>query len=162
MAEIVEGKKAPLFSAPGSDGNTYKLSDLLGEKGLILYFYPRDSTPGCTTEACDFRDNAVEIKKMGYNIVGISRDNLKSHQKFVEKQSLNFLLLSDDSGDICERYGVWQEKQFMGKKSMGIVRSTFILDETAKIKKIFTNVKVKGHIPAIIEELKSIKMEKKQ
>lgn len=161
MAEIAVGKKAPSFKAVGSDGNTYSLVDLVKEKGLVLYFYPRDNTPGCTTEACDFRDNFEAIQKLGYNTVGVSKDNLKSHQKFIEKQSLNFLLLTDDTGELCEKFGVWQEKQFMGKKSMGIVRSTFIIDESLKILKIYSNVKVKGHVPAIIEDLKLMNKEKK-
>jgi len=157
MAEIAEGKKAPSFSAVANDGKSYKLSDLLGSKGLILYFYPKDSTPGCTTEACDFRDNRDGIKKLGFNIVGISKDNTKSHQKFIEKQSLNFLLLTDETGEICEKYGVWQEKQFMGKKSMGIVRSTFVIDTEMKIAKIYSGVKVKNHVETIIEDLKNKK-----
>lgn len=157
MAEIAEGKKAPSFSAVANDGKTYKLSELMGSKGLVLYFYPKDSTPGCTTEACDFRDNRDTLKKMGYNIVGISKDNQKSHQKFVEKQSLNFLLLSDDSGEICDKFGVWQEKQFMGKKSMGIVRSTFVIDTEQKFIKVYPSVKVKSHVDSIIEDLKNKK-----
>ena len=155
MSEIVEGKKAPTFSATNTEGKKVKLSELLGENGLVLYFYPKDSTPGCTTEACDFRDNQANLKKLGYSVVGISKDNTKSHQKFVEKQSINFELLSDETGEICEKYGVWQEKQFMGKKFLGIVRSTFIIDANLKIQKIYTSVKVKGHVDQIIMILRA-------
>ena len=157
MSEIVEGKKAPTFSATNTEGKKVKLSELLGENGVVLYFYPKDSTPGCTTEACDFRDNQANLKKLGYSVVGISKDNTKSHQKFVEKQSINFELLSDETGEICEKYGVWQEKQFMGKKFLGIVRSTFIIDANLKIQKIYTSVKVKGHVDQIINDIKSVK-----
>ena len=155
MSELSEGKKAPTFSALADEGKKLKLNELSGSKGLILYFYPRDNTPGCTTEACDFRDNLEKFKKEGYNVVGISKDSEKSHKKFIENQSLNFELLSDESGEICEKYGVWQEKKFMGKKSMGIVRSTFIIDADLKIKKIYSNVKVKGHVEQILSDLKN-------
>jgi peroxiredoxin Q/BCP len=157
MSELVEGKKAPTFSATNAEGKKVKLSELVGENGLVLYFYPKDSTPGCTTEACDFRDNQANLKKLGFSVVGISKDNTKSHQKFVEKQSLNFELLSDETGEICEKYGVWQEKQFMGKKFLGIVRSTFLLDADLKIQKIYKSVKVKGHVDQIINDIKSMK-----
>ncbi len=155
MSELVEGKKAPSFTAVDSTGKKVKLSDLVGDKGLVLYFYPKDSTPGCTTEACDFRDHHSNLKKLGYSVVGISKDNTKSHQKFIEKQTLNFDLLSDESGEICEKYGVWQEKQFMGKKFLGIVRTTFLMDANLKIQKIYSPVKVKGHVEQILNDIKN-------
>jgi thioredoxin-dependent peroxiredoxin len=155
MSELAEGKKAPPFTAVDSEGKKVKLSDLVGEKGLVLYFYPKDSTPGCTTEACDFRDHQANLKKLGYSVVGISKDSTKSHQKFIEKQSLNFDLLTDESGEICEKYGVWQEKQFMGKKFLGIVRSTFLMDASLKIQKIYSPVKVKGHVEQIMNDIKN-------
>ncbi|MCC5813751.1 MAG: thioredoxin-dependent thiol peroxidase [Leptospira sp.] len=150
------GKKAPTFNAKNTNGEKTKLSDLMGKKGLVLYFYPRDSTPGCTTEACDFRDNLARLTKLGFGVVGISKDDTKSHQKFTEKQSLNFPLISDETGEICESYGVWQEKQFMGKKHMGIVRTTFLLDASLKVLKVYEKVKVAGHVDAIMEDIKNL------
>lgn len=153
MSEIEEGKKAPSFTGINEKGEKRKLQDLLGEKGLILYFYPKDNTPGCTQEACDFRDNLSELKNLGFNVVGVSKDSEKSHQKFIEKQNLNFELLSDVNGEICEKYGVWQEKTFMGKKSMGIVRTTFIIGKDLKILKIYPKVSVKGHVEQIKKDI---------
>ncbi|GBF50956.1 peroxiredoxin [Leptospira ryugenii] len=157
MAEIALGKKAPTFTAKNAQGESVKLADLVGKEGLVLYFYPRDMTPGCTTEACDFRDNFQRLKKLGYNVIGISKDTTKSHQKFIEKEGLNFDLISDETGEICEKYGVWREKTFMGKKAMGIVRSTFLLDSSLKIKKIYDSVKVKGHVEEIIKDIQELK-----
>lgn len=147
------GKKAPTFTAKNAHGEKVNLSDLIGPKGLVLYFYPRDSTPGCTTEACDFRDNLARLKKLGYNVAGVSKDSPMSHQKFTDKQGLNFTLVSDETGEICESYGVWQEKSFMGKKAMGIVRTTFVVDEKGKLAKIYEKVKVKGHVDQILSDL---------
>jgi peroxiredoxin Q/BCP len=154
MAEISVGKKVPSFTAITTDGKKVKLDDLMGKKGMVLYFYPKDNTPGCTTEACDFRDNFSAIKKLGYSVVGVSKDDLKSHKKFIEKQNLNFELLSDFETDISEKFGVWQEKQMMGRKYMGIVRSTFLIGKDSKIKKIYSNVKVAGHVEQIIKDIK--------
>lgn len=156
MSYPSEGKKAPAFTAKNTNGENTKLADLVGKNGLVLYFYPRDSTPGCTTEACDFRDNLARLQKLGYKVVGISRDDTKSHQKFTEKQGLNFPLISDEDGTICEKYGVWQEKQFMGKKHMGIVRTTFLLDSSLKVLKVYEKVKVAGHVDAIMEDIKKL------
>lgn len=153
MNEIKEGKKAPKFTAVNQKGEKRKLEDLFGEKGLVLYFYPKDNTPGCTQEACDFRDNLNEIKKLGFNVVGVSRDTEKSHQKFIEKQGLNFELLSDTSSEICEKYGVLQEKICMGKKSIGIVRTTFLIGSDSKILKIYPKVSVKGHVEQIKKDI---------
>ena len=123
---------------------------------LTYYFYPRDSTPGCTTEACDFRDNLNRLGKLGINVVGISKDDPKSHQKFTDKQSINFPLISDETGEICESYGVWQEKVFMGRKGLGIVRTTFLLDSSLKVLKVYEKVKVKGHVDEILNDLKEL------
>ncbi len=150
------GKKAPSFTAKNTQATKVKLSDLVGKKGLILYFYPRDSTPGCTTEACDFRDNFARLQKLGVNIIGISKDDPKSHQKFTDKQSINFPLISDETGEICESYGVWQEKVFMGRKGMGIVRTTFLLDSGLKVLKVYEKVKVKGHVDEILNDLNEL------
>lgn len=154
MLEV--GKKAPNFKSVNQNGEAVKLADLVGKNGIVVYFYPKDMTPGCTTEACDFRDNFARLKKLGYNVVGISKDNPKSHTKFIEKQELNFDLISDESGEICESFGVWREKVFMGRKGMGIVRSTFLLDSSLKIKKIYDSVKVKGHVDEIIKDIQEI------
>lgn len=156
MGTLIEGKKAPTFTAKNTKDETVKLADLVGKEGIVLYFYPRDMTPGCTTEACDFRDNFARLKKLGYNVIGISKDTPKSHTKFTEKEKLNFDLISDESGEICEKYGVWREKVFMGRKGMGIVRSTFLLDSSLKIKKIYDSVKVKGHVEEIIKDIQEL------
>lgn len=156
MSELIEGKKAPSFTGINTEGVKRKVSELVGEKGLVLYFYPKDSTPGCTIEACDFRDNFTNLKKLGFNVVGISKDSEKSHKKFTEKQGLNFELIADVSGEICEKYGVWQEKVFMGRKGMGIVRTTFLLDANLKILKVYPKVKVAGHVAQIINDIKEL------
>jgi thioredoxin-dependent peroxiredoxin len=156
MSGMTVGKKAPSFIGINADGEKRKLSDLLGSEGLVLYFYPKDSTPGCTIEACDFRDNFENLKKLGFHVVGISKDSEKSHKKFMEKQNLKFELLADVSGEICEKYGVWQEKVFMGRKGMGIVRSTFLIDKSLKILKIYPKVSVAGHVQQILNDIKEL------
>lgn len=153
MNELQIGDKAPDFKGTLSNGETKELKQLMGKKGLVLYFYPKDNTPGCTTEACDFRDSFETLKNKGYNVVGVSKDSVKSHQKFIEKQNLNFELISDESKDICNLYGVWKEKKMMGKTGMGIVRTTFIIDKSLTIKQVYNNVRVKEHVKNIIEEL---------
>lgn len=157
MTKLDVGKKIPAFSAVNASGKKVKLSDITGKNGLVLYFYPKDNTPGCTTEACDFRDNLDAIKKLGYSVVGVSKDNLKSHQKFIEKQNLNFELLSDSESDMVEKFGLWQEKNMMGRKYMGIVRTTFLISNDGKILKIYDNVKVKDHVTQIIKDIKELK-----
>ncbi len=153
MSDIELNKKVPDITGLDSNGKKIKLSSLVGEKGLVLYFYPRDNTPGCTTEACDFRDNLKKLNKLGYNVVGVSKDSMDSHKKFIQKFELNFLLFADEDHSICEKFGVWKEKTFMGKKSMGIVRTTFILDKSLKLMKTYNNVKAKGHVEQIIKGL---------
>ncbi len=152
MAELKPGDKAPDFSLPSSEGNTVSLKDLRGKK-VVLFFYPKDDTPGCTKEACSFRDNLARVKRKGAVIYGVSADSVKSHKKFIEKFDLTFPLLSDESKEMVNAYGVWQKKTFMGKSYMGIVRTTLIIDESGRIAHIFPNVKVEGHTDAVLEHL---------
>jgi peroxiredoxin Q/BCP len=156
MPTLPAGKKAPDFKSLNTKGESVQLKDLIGPKGLILYFYPRDMTPGCTVEACDFRDNNKQIEKLGFHVVGISKDSVKSHQKFTEKESLTFPLIADEDKSICQKYNVWQEKSFMGKKSLGILRTTFIIGADQKILKVYDNVKTKGHVDTIIKDIKEM------
>ncbi|MGZ3696810.1 MAG: thioredoxin-dependent thiol peroxidase [Bdellovibrionota bacterium] len=149
MRMLKEGSKAPAFTLDSDDGKKVSLKDFKG-KFVVLYFYPKDNTPGCTQEACDFRDSFTRLKKEKMVVLGVSKDDLTSHKKFSEKYSLPFPLLSDESGKVCEAYGVWQEKSLYGRKFMGIVRSTFIIGPDGKIAKIFPKVKVKGHVDEIL------------
>lgn len=151
--ELIEGMKAPDFRLIGSDDKEHSLSDYLGKK-VILYFYPKDNTPGCSIEASDFRDNLPEIEQLNGVVLGVSRDSLSSHKKFCDKFSLSFILLSDADETACKLYDVIKEKNMYGKKVLGIERSTFIIDEAGSIKKIFRKVKVDGHIENVIEALK--------
>lgn len=146
------GNSAPDFALMGSDGKEHKLTDYRGKK-VILYFYPKDNTPGCTTEACDFRDNINQINNLNSVVLGISKDNLSSHNKFIEKFNLPFVLLSDEDKVVCELYDVIKEKNMYGKKVLGIERSTFIIDENGKLIKEFRKVKVKGHIEEVLSSL---------
>lgn len=146
------GDKAPDFSLIADDGNNVSLKDLKGKK-VILYFYPKDDTSGCTKEACDFRDNIKIIEKKNAVIIGVSKDNTKSHVKFKKKFDLPFTLLSDEKLDMLKAYDVWQEKSMYGKKYMGIVRTTYVIDEKGIIKDIFNKVNVEGHINEILEKL---------
>lgn len=147
------GKLAPDFSLMGSDGKEHKLSDYRGKK-VVLYFYPKDNTPGCTTEACDFRDNITEINDLNAVVLGVSKDNLNSHNKFIEKFNLPFILLSDEDKVVCALYDVIKEKNMYGKKVLGIERSTFLIDEEGKLLKEYRKVKVKGHIEEVLSDLK--------
>ena len=147
--------KAKDFTLQASNGKDVSLSDYKG-KAVILYFYPKDSTPGCTTEACDFRDNSEIIKEGNAEILGISLDSINSHEKFIEKNNLPFLLLSDPDHKVCEMYGVWQMKKNYGKEYMGIVRSTFLIDKDQNIVKEWRNVRVKNHVEEVTDELKKL------
>ena len=147
-----EGKKAPAFTLDGSDGKAHELADHAGEK-VIVYFYPRDMTPGCTTEACDFRDNMARLAERGAVVYGISKDTIASHQKFRDKHDLNFVLLSDPKLEVHEKYGAYGEKTMYGKKTKGVIRSTFLIDESGKIEKAWRNVRAKGHVDKVIEAL---------
>lgn len=153
MIEI--GKKAPSFALPNAAGKKISLSDFKGKK-IVLYFYPKDMTSGCTKEACNFRDSLSMFKKIKTDVIGISIDSPESHKKFIEKYDLPFTLLSDVSKEVVEKYGVWKEKSMYGKKYMGIERTTFIIDEDGRIQKIFHKVKVDGHVETVIEALKEI------
>ncbi|MDH5761698.1 MAG: thioredoxin-dependent thiol peroxidase [Nitrospinota bacterium] len=151
---IKEGNKAPDFSAPDQNGNKIKLSSFRGKKNVVLYFYPKDMTPGCTTEACDFRDQFKQFKNT--EILGVSIDSPERHQKFIEKYDLPFTLISDVDQKVVNKYGVWQEKKLYGKTFMGIVRSTFIIDKVGVVRKIFPKVKVKGHVDEVADVLKGL------
>jgi thioredoxin-dependent peroxiredoxin len=147
------GQSAPKFTAPDRDGKDLSLEDFQG-RWLVLYFYPKDNTPGCTTEAIEFTAKLPEFTALDAQVVGISPDSIVSHGKFIDKQKLAIMLLSDPEHQIAENYGVWQLKKFMGKEYMGIVRSTFIIDPSGKIVKIWSSVKVKNHVDAVLQEVK--------
>lgn len=150
MATILKaGDKAPELNVNDQNGKIVKLSDYKGKK-LILYFYPKDDTPGCTAEACNLRDNFEILKKKGFEILGVSADNEKKHVKFIEKYSLPFPLLADTEQKVCNAYGVWGKKKFMGKEYMGINRTTFIIDEQGKIEHIISDVDTKNHTEQIL------------
>lgn len=155
MAIPQEGKKAPEFDLPASSGGNIALKDLKG-KNVIVYFYPKDDTPGCTVEACGLRDSFKEIEKLNAVILGISPDPIKSHEKFITKFKLPFILLADEDKKMCQDYGVWVEKSMYGKKYMGVARTTFIIDGNGKIAKVFEKVKPEGHHLEIIAVLKEI------
>lgn len=152
---LKEGDKAPDFALPDDSGALVKLKDLRG-KNVVLYFYPKDDTPGCTTEACSFRDESKAIKAKGAFVLGVSTDNVASHQKFKTKYKLNFPLLADVDKSVVNAYGVWKEKSMYGRTYMGIERTTFIIDENGRIKKIFPKVSVTGHTEAVLEALELI------
>ncbi len=152
MLEV--GKKAPSFKLNDQNGNTISLNDYKGKK-VVLYFYPKDNTPGCTKEACDYRDSIKEIEKHNAIVIGISADSISSHKNFSGKYNLPFPILSDEDKKVIESYSVWKEKNMYGKKYMGIERTTVIIDENGKIKKIFPKVKVDGHTEEVIKELSS-------
>ncbi len=156
-----DGEKAPEFCLKGIDkkGNEkeFCLKDFIGgKKHLVLYFYPKDNTPGCTTEACDFRDNMNRLTRKA-TVVGVSPDSIKSHLKFQEKHGLNFTLLSDPNREVLKAFDAWGEKKMYGKVREGVIRSTFIIDPEGTIKKIWRNVKVKGHVEEVLETIKSLK-----
>ncbi len=145
---------APTFSAEDSAGNVWNLSDILAEgKRVVLYFYPKDSTPGCTTQACDFRDNMGTLSSANVVVLGVSKDSAKSHQNFTEKQQLNFPLLLDPDGELLELYGVWREKKNYGRTYMGISRSTFVIEADGTLSMAKYGVKAKGHVDRILAHL---------
>ncbi len=149
---IAVGKKAPAFSLPSSSGATVSLKDLKGNT-VVLYFYPKDNTPGCTQEACDFRDSFARLQAAGALVFGVSADSIASHRKFQQKHELPFELLSDESHTMLEAYGAWKEKSMYGRTFMGIERCTVIIDEHGVVKKIFPKVKVKGHVDEVLAAL---------
>lgn len=150
---IKEGSNAPQFTLKNQDGQKISLKDFLGKK-VVLYFYPKDMTSGCTKEACDFRDHIELFNNQNVVVLGVSADSIDLHKKFKSKYNLPFDLLSDDSKKVLEKYGVWKEKSMYGKKYFGIERTTFIIDENGRIKKIFPKVKVNGHVKEVLEALK--------
>jgi len=146
---VKEGTAAPVFKTTDANGETVNLKDFRGQK-VVLYFYPKDDTPGCTKEACSFRDAFSKFKKQGITILGVSPDSEKSHQKFVTKYKLPFTLLADTDHSIADAYGVYGEKKFMGRTYMGIHRTTFLIDEKGKIKKVFEKVKPEDHADEVL------------
>jgi len=150
------GDRAPQFTLQDTRGRKVKLADLKGKK-VVLYFYPKDLTPGCTKEACGFRDDLPRFKEQDVAVLGVSADDLQSHQKFTEKYDLNFPLLADHDHKVAEMYGGWQEKNMYGKKSWGIKRTTFIIDESGKIARVFGKVDTSNHSHDVLEALKELK-----
>ena len=149
------GKRAPAFKLESDAGEKVSLASLRGKR-VVLYFYPKDDTPGCTQESCDFRDNLSRVEAHGAVVFGVSKDSVSSHQKFKEKFSLPFPLLSDPSHAMIEKYGVWKEKKLYGRAYMGVERTTVIIDENGKVAHIFSKVKVPGHVEKVIEALQSM------
>ena len=149
------GDKAPSFKLKNQDGEIISSADLKG-KSVVLYFYPKDDTLGCTKESCNFRDEFPKFGKLNAEIVGVSADSVDSHRKFANKYNFPFNLLSDEKKEVIEKYGVWQEKSMYGRKYMGIVRTTFIIDPSGKISKIFPKVKIDGHNEEVMEALKEL------
>jgi len=152
MAEV--GENAPDFTAPSTAGGNKSLKDY-SEKKLVLFFYPRDNTSGCTKEAVGFTEMLSEFEAAGATVVGVSKDSMKSHEKFVEKQGLYVELLSDEDTSLCEDFGVWKEKSMYGKTYMGIERSTFLIDESGTITHVWRKVKVPGHVEAVLDAVKN-------
>lgn len=155
LAELDTGTPAPDFTLPRDGGETLSLSDYAG-KPLVLFFYPRDDTSGCTKEAIAFTSLVSEFESLGASVVGISKDSVKKHDKFVAKHALGIPLLSDEEGDMCERYGVWKEKSMYGKTYLGIERSTFLVGADGKIVQTWRKVKVPGHAEAVLDAVKAL------
>ena len=152
---ISEGQSLPKFQLSDSDGNTIKSNDLKGKK-LVIYFYPKDFTPGCTIEADEFSKDYSKFQKDGIEIIGISKDDVESHKKFCNKMKIPYTLLADTETKVSKMFGVWGKKKFMGKEYMGIIRSTFLVNENGKIFKIFEKVKAKGHSKEVLEAYASV------
>jgi len=155
MTEIVAGAKAPDFELPRDGGDVVKLADFSG-KSVVLYFYPRDDTPGCTKEAIGFTEMGDEFAAAGAVVLGVSKDSVKKHEKFRDKHDLGVALLSDEEGDVCERYGVWVEKAMYGKKYFGIERATFLIAGDGSIAQVWRKVKVPGHVDAVLEAAQAL------
>ena len=149
------GQPAPDFTLASTDDRDVRLSDFKGQQAVVLYFYPRDDTPGCTAEACSFRDLRSLFHEHGAEILGVSTDSVNSHKKFQQKYQLTFPLLADPDHAVADQYGVWQQKRFMGREHMGIARTTFVIDKNGTIKAVFPNVKVEGHADTVLDALKS-------
>jgi peroxiredoxin Q/BCP len=155
---VEEGAKAPAFTLSDDKGNKVKLADLKGSP-VVLYFYPADDTPGCTKEACAFRDQAAELKKLGAKVLGVSPDDVASHGKFRDKFKLNFPLLADPDHAVAEKFGAWREKNMYGNKKMGIVRSTFLIGPDGFIKRVWRSVKVDGHDEVVLAALREFRIQ---
>jgi thioredoxin-dependent peroxiredoxin len=149
---IEQGQKAPAFSLPADDGSKVRLADFLG-RPVVLYFYPKDDTPGCTRQACAFRDRQAEMKKLGAVVLGVSADSVESHDAFRKKFRLNFPLLADVDHAVAEKFGAWREKHMYGKTSLGIQRSTFLIDAEGKVAKVWKRVSVDGHDEKVIDAI---------
>jgi peroxiredoxin Q/BCP len=149
------GQPAPDFTLASTDDRDVSLADFKGKQAVVLYFYPRDDTPGCTAEACSFRDLRSLFNENGAEILGVSTDTVKSHKKFQAKYHLTFPLLADTDHAVADQYGVWQLKKFMGREHMGIARTTFVVDKNGTIKAVFPNVKVEGHADKVLQALQS-------
>jgi thioredoxin-dependent peroxiredoxin len=157
MGDWIEaGERAPAFTLTADDGAKVRLADFKGQP-VVVYFYPRDDTPGCTREACSFRDQRAVLKKLGAQVLGISGDSTTSHERFRDKYDLNFPLLSDPDHKVAEKFGAWREKNMYGKKSMGIQRSTFLIDADGKVAKVWKAVKVDGHDAQVVAALAELK-----
>jgi peroxiredoxin Q/BCP len=156
MAPLEPGKKAPAFKLPTTGGKTVALGDFK-DQFLVLYFYPKDDTPGCTIEAHDFQKALPALKKLGAVVLGVSKDSVESHARFAKKYGLKFPLLSDKDGKVIDKYGAWGEKNNYGKKYMGILRSTVIIDPKGKVARVFEKVKVKGHVDAVLDAIRELK-----
>lgn len=152
------GQKAPALNLPirGGEGESVNIADYAGKKNVVVYFYPKDDTPGCTIEAKEFRDLQKDFAKADTVIIGLSKDSCNSHQKFIDKFELNFILASDEEGDVCERYGVWVEKNMYGKKYMGIARATFLIGKDGKIAAVWPKAKPEGHATEVLEAAKEL------
>ena len=153
---LTEGQKAPGFSLQTTGGGTISLDDYLGKKNVVLYFYPKDDTPGCTKEACSFRDLEAEFGEAGAVILGVSADSVKSHDKFAEKYHLPFPLLADEDKSVLDAYGVWKQKSLYGKTFLGIERTTFAIDRDGIIRKVWPKVKVEGHVDEVLEFVRKL------
>ena len=157
-SKLKEGQVAPQFNLTASDGKNVSLKNFKGTKRVVLYFYPKDDTPGCTVQACGFRDSIQKIESQDAIILGVSPDGTQSHNKFIEKFKLPFLLLSDENKKTCEDYGVWVQKEMYGKKYMGVARTTFIIGKDGKIEKIYEKVKPDGHNEEVLSFLSSSRL----
>ncbi|CAM4417380.1 thioredoxin-dependent thiol peroxidase [Paenibacillus alkaliterrae] len=155
LTELKAGEPAPDFVLPASNGEMVRLSDYRGSR-VVIYFYPKDMTTACTQQSCDFRDSNDEMLKYNTVILGISLDTVKTHQRFIEKKELPFLLLADTEHEVCELYGVWQLKKLYGREYMGLVRSTFLIDEKGKLVREWRKVRVKGHTEQVLEAVRQL------
>ncbi len=156
MSKAEIGQTVTNFSAPATSGTTFNLSDYKGKKNVVIYFYPKDSTPGCTTEGQNFRDLYSEFQALDTEIFGVSRDSMKRHENFKAKQAFPFELISDEDGKVCEHFGVWQLKKNYGKEYMGIVRSTFLIDKEGVLRKEWLNLRVKDHAAKVLDAVKAL------